>query len=431
MLELERSRRAFDEARQWIPDGVSSPMRAFGQVGGDPPVAASARGCRLRDVDGNEYVDFLSAFGAVFLGHAHEEITAALGRQLERGLVYGLCTEDENRLARRIVASTPAVEQLRFVCSGSEAVMTALRIARAWTRRRLYVKFAGAYHGHADALLAQPGDVGAAAKGASRGVMEHEVLLCPYNDATALEALFAAHPEDIAAVVVEPVATNMGLVLPVPGFHHALRALCDRHGTLLVFDEVVTGFRFGLGGVSRLFGIDPDLSTFGKIIGGGAPMGAYGGKKRFMALVERGGPVFQSGTFAANPLSMAAGNAALDVLERPGFYEAMEARGRHLEHEVAVHFRELGIPYRFTRYGGLCGVAFRETGEGLRNHADVKSQRYEVFADVHRRLREAGFLVAPSLEEPIFLTAAHGEQELSSFAQALARSIAQARQSLA
>lgn len=431
MHELSRSRDAFCEAQQWIPDGVSSPMRAFGLVGGDPVVAASARGCRVSDIDGNEYIDFLNGFGAVFLGHAQEDINAAVAAQLQRGLVYGLCTEHEARLARRIVASTPAIERVRFVCSGSEAVMTALRIARAWTRRRLFVKFVGAYHGHADALLAQPADVTAARKGASSGVVGHDVLLCAYNDPAGLEALFAAHPEDIAAVVVEPIATNMGLVLPVEGFHQAIRALCDRHGALFIFDEVVTGFRFGFGGLSRLLGVDPDLSTFGKIIGGGAPIGAYGGKKHFMALVERGGLVFQSGTFAANPLSMVAGNAALDLLERPGFYDAMEDRGRHLEDEVARHFRELGIPYRFTRRGALCGVAFRETGEALRHYGDVKSQRYEVFAQVHRRLRDAGFLMAPSLEEPIFLTAAHGLDDLSAFAQALARTIADVRAALA
>lgn len=422
------SARLFERGREVIPDGVSSPMRTFSLVGGNPICAASAKGSRVTDSDGNVYTDFLNAFGALILGHAHDEVVAAVTRQAALGTVYGLSTELEYQLARKIVDSTPAIERVRFVCSGTEAVMTAARIARGHTGRPLLLKFGGSYHGHSDALLANPLNLEASVstKGVTKGISEHlnrDVLLCDYNNLEQLAALFASHGDQIAAVLVEPFATNMGFVKPQSGFLQLIRELCTRHGALLIFDEVVTAFRFQYGGVCTSLGIDPDLVTFGKLIGGGAPVGAFAGKARYMQHVALGGNVFQSGTFAANPLTMAAGNAALDVLARPGFYQAMEKRGALLESAITKHFAARRIPFVFTRHGALAGVAYRDLPEPMRSYKDVKTQRYDVFKAVHARMLSRGFLMAPSVEEPIFLSAAHSNEDLSLFAEALAEEI--------
>jgi glutamate-1-semialdehyde 2,1-aminomutase len=428
MKNNRKSSELFTRGRAVVPDGVSSPMRAFAQVGGRPIVAVSGKGSRVTDADGNTYVDFLNCFGALILGHAHDEVVQAISRQASLGTAYGLSTEAEYELAEKIVRSTPAIERLRFVCSGTEAVMTAARIARAHTGRSCLLKFRGAYHGHSDALLANPENLSTAAakKGTTLGIaaqLNRDVLLCDYNDAAQLESLFEQHGHEIAAVLVEPIATNMGFVKPLPGFHALIRRLCDRHGALFIFDEVVTGFRFTWGGIGKTMDIDPDLVTFGKIIGGGTPVGAYGGKARFMEHVAIGGKVFQSGTFSANPLTMAAGNAVLDVLARPGFYESLEKKGAWLEAEIKRHFAERGIPFLYTRHGALSGVAFRNSRTPMTGYADVKTQDYRLFAKVHARMLERGFLMAPSLEEPFFMSAAHTDEELSAFAAALADSI--------
>jgi glutamate-1-semialdehyde 2,1-aminomutase len=419
----------FNRGRALIPDGVSSPMRAFAQVGGNPLVAVSGKGSRITDADGRSYVDFLSSFGALILGHAREEVVAAIARQAAVGTAYGLSSELEYELADKIVRSTPDIDQIRFVCSGTEAVMTAARIARAHTGRSLLLKFGGAYHGHADALLASPQNLdasGARNKGDTHGIpaqLHREVVLCDYNDMDRLQEIFKAHGDDIAAVLVEPIATNMGLVKPLAGFHRLIRELCTRHGALFIFDEVVTGFRFNFGGVCNSFDIDPDLVTFGKIIGGGTPVGAYAGKARFMRNVAIGNKVFQSGTFAANPLTMAAGNAALDVLARPGFYQELEDKGALLESSLKNQFAAKGIPFQVARHGALAGVAFRNSSEPMKSHKDVKTQKYDLFRKVHERLLKRGFLIAPSLEEPLFLSAAHSKEELISLAETMAVSI--------
>lgn len=428
-LNRARSTDLFARGRQVLPDGVSSPMRAFAQVGGRPIVAASAKGARITDADGNVYTDFLSAFGALFLGHAHDEVVAAVTEQAAKGTVYGLSTELEYALAEKIVGSTPSLDKLRFVCSGTEAVMTATRIARSHTGRALLLKFRGSYHGHSDVMLASPNNIGQGkgSKGGTQGIsdpLNREIVLCEYNDVEELARIFAERGDEIAAVLVEPYATNMGFVKPAEGFHRTIRELCDKHGALFIFDEVVTGFRFRFGGVSAQMDIEPDLVTFGKIIGGGAPIGAYGGKAHLMDTVAIGGKVFQSGTFAANPLTMAAGNAALDVLARPGFYEQMEQRGAWLEAAVLQQFAKHDIPYRFTRHGALAGVAYRASEAALGSYVDVKTQQYEVFAGVHAQLLERGYMTAPSLEEPYFITAAHTREDLEGFAVALAESIA-------
>src|SRR3990167_2677476 len=375
MRSTKTSAHLFELGRSVIPDAVSSPMRAFQQVGGNPICFAVAKGSKITDVDGNVYTDFLNAFGALLLGHGREEISAAISRQAAQGTVVGLTSPLEHQLARRIVASTPAIEQIRFVCSGTEAVMTATRIARAHTGKDLLVK---------------------------------------------------SHGANIAAVIVEPYATNMGFVRPQEGFMELIRLLCDQHEALFIFDEVVTGFRFNFGGICNLMDIDPDLVTFGKIIGGGTPIGAYAGKARFMQHVAIGNSVFQSGTFAANPLTMAAANAALDVLEQPGFYEEMERKGQVLDSAIRDEFNASNIPFLFTRFGALGGVAFRDSHRAMKSYQDVKNQHYEVYTKTHQLMLDKGFLMAPSLEEPIFLSAAHSDQDLKGFAAALGESVSEA-----
>ncbi|MGC4060819.1 MAG: glutamate-1-semialdehyde 2,1-aminomutase [Aquabacterium sp.] len=430
MRVIKKSSQCFERGRLVIPDGVSSPMRAFAQVGGNPICVASAKGALVRDVDGNEYIDMLNGFGALILGHAPDPVVEAIGAQAALGTVYGFSTELEYRLAERIVASTPAIDQVRFVCSGTEAVMTAARIARAHTGRSLLVKFVGSYHGHSDVMLATPANLNASAdqtKGVSRGITEalnREVLLCDYNDLSQLQELFTRHGDDIAAVLVEPIATNMGFVRPKPDFHQGIRQLCDKHGALFIFDEVVTGFRFRFGGICSKMDIKPDLITFGKIIGGGTPIGAFGGRRDLMKHVQIGQSVFQSGTFAANPLTMAAANAALDVLSQPGFYEGMDQRGAWLESAITSEFKTHDIPFLFTRYGALSGIAFRNGNAQMVSYRDVKTQQYGLYKAVHARMLDAGFIMAPSLEEPVFLSAAHTQAHIQRFAHSLAGAIA-------
>ncbi|AJK49835.1 aspartate aminotransferase family protein [Burkholderia plantarii] len=424
MDDKNRSAQLFARGKRHIPDGVSSPLRSFRLVGGDPVVAREACGARIHDVDDREYLDFLNGFGALILGHAHPEVVEAIRAQAGRGTSYGLANEAEYQLAERIVDSTPSLEAIRFVCSGTEAVMTATRIARSHTGRSLILKFRGSYHGHSDALLASPLNLegGAAAlKTVSRGITRQanrEVVLSEYNDVEEASRVFADHGDDIAAVVVEPHSTNMGFVKSRPEFIQALRDLTHQYGALLIFDEVVSGFRFNYGGISSQFGIDPDLTTFGKIIGGGTPVGAYGGKSLYLSHVAIGGGVFQSGTFAGNPLTTAAGNATLEILSRPGFYERLDALGADLQQRLEAGFAAHGIPYLVSRAGSVLGIAFRDAAVPMRNYRDVKTQDYDTFTRFHQRLRLEGFLLAPSLEEPIFLSAAHTPTDLARFADA-------------
>lgn len=431
MRSTLESSKAFTSGKKYVPDGVSSPMRTFSLVGNNPLVIDSATGSKIRDIDGNIYTDFLSGFGALYLGHARSEINDAIKNQLDKAIIYGLTNELEYSLAKKIVDSTPAIDSIRFVCSGSEAVMTAVRIARAHTERKTLVKFVGSYHGHTDPLLALPkSDKTIKTKGATDGTTENHVLLCDYNNSQQLEDIFKKNPDSIAAVIVEPIATNMGFVMPKEGFHQSIRALCDQYGALFIFDEVVTGFRFTFGGVSQLFDIDPDLTTFGKIIGGGTTIGAYAGKAQFMDNVKIGNRVFQSGTFSGNPLSMAAGNAALDILAKPGFYSEMEAKGALLESEIERNFLAHDIPFNFSRFGSLSGTSFKADSNVMTNYSDVQSQFYDVYREVHRLMLDKGFLIAPSLEEPIFLTAAHSNKDIKEFSQAYGACIGQALEHL-
>jgi glutamate-1-semialdehyde 2,1-aminomutase len=407
-LNRDGSERLFAEAMTLLPGGVSSPVRAFRAVGGSPPFIDRGAGAYLVDVDGNRYVDYVLSWGPLILGHAHPRIVAALEDALRKGTSFGAPSPLELELAKLVQAAMPSIELVRFVNSGTEATMSALRVARAHTGRTKAVKFVGCYHGHADLLLVQAGS-GVATLGLpdSPGVTAGAVadtLTAAYNDLVAVEELFAEH-DDIAAVIVEPVAGNMGLVLPQPGFLEGLRELTSSHGALLVFDEVMTGFRVHPGGAQALYGITPDLTTLGKVIGGGLPVGAYGGRREIMELVAPAGPVYQAGTLSGNPLAMTAGIETLRALDEPGVWAELERVAGRLE----AGLRPLdGV--QVARAGSMFGLFFadeRVTGWDTARTADT--QRFGAF---HREMLERGIYLAPSQFEAGFVSTAHGDAEI-------------------
>jgi len=383
-------------ASRLFPGGVNSPVRAFGAVGGSPRMIERAAGARLWDVDGNEYVDYVGSWGPMILGHAHPAVVEAVQQAAARGTSYGAPNPLEVELAEEIVAAMPSIERLRFVSSGTEAAMSALRVARGFTGRSKVIKMSGGYHGHADGLLVQAGS-GAAGIGrpTSAGVTQvvaADTLVAPYNDLPAVERLLDDHRGEVAALIVEPVAANMGVVLPDPGYLDGLRRLTADHRALLVFDEVITGFRVSRGGAQALYGVKPDLTVLGKIIGGGLPVGAYGGRADVMALVAPDGPVYQAGTLSGNPLAMAAGLATLRELSDE-VYERLERYGARLEAGLA----EAGAVSRVTRIGSLLTVFFDD------------DQR---FARFFHAMLEREVMLPPSQQEAWFISAAHGEAEL-------------------
>src|SRR3954447_3987070 len=326
----ERSRQIFERALGYLPGGVNSPVRSFRGVGGDPIVVASGAGSRLRDVDGNEYIDYCGSWGPLILGHAQPDVVSAVQEAASRGLTFGVATEGEATLARMVCEAMPSMQLVRFVNSGTEATMSAIRVARGFTGRSKVVKFDGCYHGHADGLLVQAGSgIATLSLPDSAGVPESyaaETLVAPYNDLEALTDVFERYGSEIAAVIVEPVAANMGVVPPLEGFLEGVRSLCDDNGSLLIFDEVITGFRVGYGGFQGAAGVVPDLTCLGKVVGGGLPVGAYGGRADVMQMVAPLGPVYQAGTLSGNPLTVAAGIATLTALQQPGFYEELDRK---------------------------------------------------------------------------------------------------------
>src|SRR6266478_6061695 len=361
-LSLTRSRALFEEAQELMPGGVNSPVRAFRAVGGDPVFIDHASGPYLYDVDGNRYLDYVQSWGPMILGHAYSAVLEAVTLASMRGFSFGAPTQAESILARLVIESVPSIEMVRFVNSGTEATMSALRLARAYTGRNKIIKFSGCYHGHADMLLVQAGS-GLATMGLpdSAGVPREatsNTLVTSYNDSAAVEELFRAYPGDIAAIIVEPSAANMGLVPPLPGFLEKLRSLCSEYGALLVFDEVMTGFRVALGGMQERLGIIPDLTCLGKIIGGGLPVGAYGGRREIMQLVAPSGPVYQAGTLSGNPLAMAAGIATLQELRKPGQYKKLERKGQLLSEGIERVLHEIGGEVQFVRVGAIFCLFF-------------------------------------------------------------------------
>jgi len=413
-LQRPRSEEIFRRAQDVLVGGVNSPVRAFRAVGGEPIVVDHAAGARLWDADGNEYIDYVCSWGALIPGHAHPKVVAAITGQAARGTSYGMPTELEVELAARIRKALPSCEKVRFVSSGTEATMSAVRLARAATNRDLIIKFDGCYHGHSDSFLSEAGSglatLGIAACPGVPKALAELTLNVPYNDAAAVEKVFDLHPGKIGAVIVEPVAANMGVVLPRPGFLQALRDLCTRHGALLIFDEVITGFRVCYGGAQTLFGIAPDLTTLGKIIGGGLPVAAYGGRRDLMDRVAPLGPVYQAGTLSGNPLAMSAGIASLDLLAAPGFYETLEARSQRLSDGIAAALRETRAAATAVRIGSLLTLFF--SSETVTDYAAAKTCDTNRFAGFFRGMLQRGVFLAPSQFEAMFVSAAHTDQDI-------------------
>ncbi|MSQ10585.1 MAG: glutamate-1-semialdehyde-2,1-aminomutase [Dehalococcoidia bacterium] len=414
MKPLPRSEDAFQRAQALMPGGVSSPVRAFKGVGGNPLFIARGLGAHIWDADGNSYLDYVASWGPLIAGHAHPKVVAALRDAATRGTSYGAPTELEITLAEMVHAAFPSIELVRFVNSGTEATMSALRVARAFTGRDKIIKFDGCYHGHADGLLVKAGS-GVATLGLpdSPGVpasYAQHTLVAQYNDASSVEALFHANADQVAAVIVEPVAANMGVVPPEPGFLQALRDITKRHGALLIFDEVITGFRVALGGAQELYGVTPDMTCLGKVIGGGLPVGAYGGRSDIMKQIAPLGPVYQAGTLSGNPLAMTAGIETLSLLEQPGVYEHLERLSAKLANGLSEAALKVGIPAQGTRVGSVMTQFFTSTP--VRDYATAKTSATSSYQAFFWGMLKRGVYLAPSQFEAAFVSLAHTDADI-------------------
>ncbi|MCL5780089.1 MAG: glutamate-1-semialdehyde 2,1-aminomutase [Firmicutes bacterium] len=410
----QKSKELFEQAQMVIPGGVNSPVRAFKSVGMTPPFIARANGCRLWDMDGNEYIDYVGSWGPLILGHRHPAVIHAIQRCLERGTTYGAPTDLEVTLAQMVVEALPSVEMVRMVNSGTEATMSALRLARAYTNRSKIVKFEGCYHGHHDSLLIKAGS-GALTHGVptSPGVPENiagSTINARYNDLELLKKIFAEAGSEIAAVIVEPLAGNMGVVPPAEGFLQGLRSLCSKHGALLIFDEVITGFRLSYGGAQSYYNVLPDLTCLGKIIGGGLPVGAYGGRKEIMQMVSPAGPVYQAGTLSGNPLAMTAGIATLKQLQQPGVYEELNRKSTLLAQGLSQAARAAGVPASFNRVQSLQTCFF--TRHPVNDFASASTSDTSRYAAFFRSMLEQGIYLAPSQFEAAFVSTAHTDKDI-------------------
>lgn len=422
-MRNEKSRALFEQAQSLMPGGVNSPVRAFKAVGGTPFFVARGEGCYLWDVDGNRFVDFVCSWGPLILGHAHPEVVAAVKEAVERGTTYGAPTELEVALAEKIQQAFPSMEMLRLVNSGTEATMSAIRAARGYTGRKKIVKFEGCYHGHADYLLVKAGS-GAATFGIpdSAGVPEgtaQDTIVLPYNDIEAFNKTMDAMGEEIAAVIVEPIAGNMGVVLPKPEFLAALRQKTEKHGVVLIFDEVITGFRVAYGGAQSLYGIKPDMTCLGKIVGGGFPLAAYGGRKEIMQTVAPLGPVYQAGTLSGNPVAVTAGLKTLEILERDNPYPELERRTKQLTQVISEAAKEAGVPVQINQIASMFTVFF--TDQPVVDYASARRSDTQRYARFFHALLERGVYFPPSQFEAAFLSTAHDDEALS-FAQDAVRS---------
>ena len=424
---MSKSDQLFEQARQTIPGGVNSPVRAFNGVGGTPRFIDHADGAYLYDVDGQAYVDYIGSWGPMLLGHNHPAIKAAVIKAVEKGLSYGAPTEIEVLMAEKVRQIVPSMEQVRMVNSGTEATMSAIRLARGYTGRDKIVKFEGCYHGHADSLLVKAGS-GALTLGQpnSPGVpadFAKHTLTCVFNDLDSVREAFTQYGSEIACIIVEPVAGNMNCIPPVPGFLEGLRAICDEFGALLILDEVMTGFRVSLRGAQGHYNIDPDLTTLGKIIGAGMPVGAFGGKKKVMQYIAPTGPVYQAGTLSGNPVAMAAGLTMLDLRLEPGLYEQLSDKTARVAEGLKAAATRHGIPLAITYVGGMFGFFFTEETE-ITRYEQVTRCDMERFKRFYHLMLEEGVYLAPSAYEAGFLSLAHGDKEIEHTLAAAERSFA-------
>ena len=412
---MTKSEKIFEEAVRFIPGGVNSPVRAFGSIGSTPRMIARASGANMWDEDGNEYIDFIGSWGPMILGHSHTQVLEAVIDACAKGLSFGAATKIEVEMAKLICDSIPSIDMIRMVNSGTEAVMSAIRAARGFTGRDKIIKFTGCYHGHSDGLLVKAGS-GAMTSGIpdSAGVpagCTKDTLTAAYNDLDSVDELFRQFPEEIACVIVEPVAANMGVVLPEAGFLEGLRYLCTRYGALLIFDEVITGFRLAFGGAQEYFGVRPDLTTYGKIIGAGMPVGAYGGRREIMEMVAPVGPVYQAGTLSGNPVAMAAGFAQLSILrEHPEYYRELNEKADIFFRKLAVAVEAAGKPCQVNHIGSLGCLFF--TWEKVRDYESAKTSDTARYADYCNYMLNRGIYLAPAQFEAMFLSMAHTTEQL-------------------
>ena len=413
-MNKEISSTLYSSAKEVMPGGVNSPVRAFNAVGGEPLFIKSGKGSQIIDVDGNKFIDYVASWGPLIFGHAHPTVVEAIIRQAELGTSYGASTELEIELAEKVVSAIPSVEVVRMVNSGTEAVMSALRLARGITGRDKIVKFEGCYHGHADSLLVKAGS-GLVSLGIPEcpGIVSslaEKTLNLSYNDAEGVRDLFEREGKNIAALIVEPIAGNMGVIPPIPGFLQTLREETKKAGALLIFDEVISGLRVSLGGAQKLFGITPDITCMGKIIGGGLPVGAYGASKEVMDHISPVGSIYQAGTLSGNPLAMAAGNVILDLLSEPRVYDLLEEKSKKLCDGFQKNTQELGISAQFTRVGSMFSMFF--TDQPVTNFESVKTCDTKFFKNYFNGLLEEGIYIAPSQFEAGFMSAIHSDKEI-------------------
>ncbi len=419
-MKFSRSEELIDKARRFIPGGVNSPVRAFKAVGGNPLFIQKGQGSHIFDVDGNGFIDYVCSWGPLILGHAHPEVVEAVKKAAENGTSFGAPTEREIELASAICSAMPSIEMVRFVNSGTEATMSALRLARAFTKRDKIVKFNGGYHGHSDGLLAKAGSGLATfgipdCPGVPSGYTQN-TLVTEYNDLEAIEQVFKQNGHEIAAVILEPVAANMGVVPPQPGFLEGLRQITSKHGALLIFDEVITGFRVAYGGAQSLYGISPDITCLGKIIGGGLPVGAYGGKRKIMEMVAPLGPVYQAGTLSGNPLAMAAGLETLRLLKQSDGYVKLEKHSSLLAKSLAESADRAGIPLHLQRVGSLLTPFFHS--QPVVNYSQAQKADTKLYASFFHHMLEQGIYLPPSQFEAMFVSTAHGKKDIEATCEA-------------
>lgn len=410
----DKSKQLFEKSQRLIPGGVNSPVRAFRAVGGTPIFFREAHGAYLWDVDDNRYIDYVGSWGPAILGHAHPEVVSAVQARAANGMSFGAPTEAEFDLAERLVELLPSVEQVRLTSSGTEATMSAIRLARGFTGRNKIIKFEGCYHGHGDALLVKAGS-GALTFGhpSSAGVPPEVVantLVLSYNDLDDLTRVFAEMGDDLACVIIEPIAGNMNFIMPAPQYMSALRSLCTQHGVVLIFDEVMTGFRVGLHGAQGFYGITPDLTTLGKVIGGGMPVGAFGGRRDIMAHLAPLGGVYQAGTLSGNPVAVAAGLKTLELISKPGFFEALSLSTRQMVAGLTNAAADAGVPFAGTSLGGMFGIFFR--AQVPANYAEVMEADRERFNQFFHAMLKRGIYLAPSAFEAGFVSAAHSSADI-------------------